>query len=65
MEPQSLELLTALLVGLGLSSACGFRVFVPLLGASIAAHAGFLPLSPIFPGLAARQHSWPCLWQQS
>ncbi len=53
MEPQSLELLTALLVGLGLSSACGFRVFVPLLGASIAAHAGFLPLSADFSWLGS------------
>jgi hypothetical protein len=35
-------------VGLGLSAACGFRVFVPLLVASIAAQVGYLPLSPGF-----------------
>lgn len=48
MEPQSQELLTAVLIGIGLSAACGFRVFVPLLGVSIAAHTGYLPLSPEF-----------------
>lgn len=48
MEPQSLELLTVVFIGIGLSAACGFRVFVPLLGASIAAHAGYLHLSPEF-----------------
>ena len=48
MEPQNLELVTAVLIGIGLSAACGFRVFVPLLGASTAAHMGFLQLSPEF-----------------
>jgi hypothetical protein len=33
---------------MGLSAACGFRVFVPLLIMSIAAQAGFLNLSPGF-----------------
>lgn len=46
MEPQTLETVTAVLIGIGLSAACGFRVFVPLLGASIASHMGFLQLSP-------------------
>ena len=53
MEPQSLDLLTAVLIGIGLSAACGFRVFVPLLGASIAAHTGYLPLSPEFSWLGS------------
>lgn len=57
MEPQSLDLLHGVLVGIGLSAACGFRVFVPLLGASIAAVAGYLPLSPDFAWLG----SWPAL----
>ncbi len=35
-------------IGLGLSAACGFRVFVPLLFASIAAQAGYLSLAPGF-----------------
>jgi uncharacterized membrane protein len=46
LEPQTLETVTAVLIGIGLSAACGFRVFVPLLGASIASHMGFLQLSP-------------------
>lgn len=53
MEPQTLELVTAILVGIGLSAACGFRVFVPLLGASIAAHVGYLQLSPEFSWLGS------------
>lgn len=53
MEPQNLELITAVLIGIGLSAACGFRVFVPLLGASIAAHAGYLHLSPEFSWLGS------------
>lgn len=53
METESLELLTALLVGIGLSAACGFRIFVPLLGASIAAHTGYLQLSPEFSWLGS------------
>lgn len=57
MDPQSFELVHAVLVGIGLSAACGFRVFVPLLGVSIAALAGYLQLSPEFAWLG----SWPAL----
>jgi hypothetical protein len=35
-------------IGIGLSAACGFRVFVPLLMMSIASLSGYLPLSPGF-----------------
>ncbi|HEX7549684.1 MAG TPA: DUF4126 domain-containing protein [Candidatus Methylomirabilis sp.] len=42
-------------VGLGLSAACGFRVFVPLLVASIAAQAGYLSLSPGFEWIGTPQ----------
>ncbi|MEZ5278598.1 MAG: DUF4126 domain-containing protein [Opitutaceae bacterium] len=35
-------------LGLGLSAACGFRVFVPLLALSAAAHAGQVSLAPGF-----------------
>ncbi len=38
----------ALLVGVGLSAACGFRVFVPMLVVSAAAWGGWLPLAPGF-----------------
>ena len=53
MEPQHTELITALFIGIGLSAASGFRVFVPLLGVSIAAHFGLLPLSPNFAWLGS------------
>ncbi len=43
-----METLLSLGIGLGLSAACGFRVFVPLLFASLAAHAGYLSLAPGF-----------------
>jgi hypothetical protein len=40
-----METLLAVLVGIGLAASCGFRVFVPMLVASAAAMAGYLPLS--------------------
>lgn len=50
-----MEFVMALFLGIGLSATCGFRVFVPLLGLSIAALAGHLDLSPGFGWLG----SWP------
>lgn len=38
----------AILIGIGLSATCGFRIFVPLLGMSIAHHYSYLTLSPGF-----------------
>ena len=38
------NLITALSLGLALSAACGFRVFVPLLAMSIASRAGLVEL---------------------
>jgi hypothetical protein len=46
-------LIHALLIGIGLSAACGFRVFVPLLGVSLACHTGYLQLSPDFAWLGS------------
>lgn len=43
-----METFLATLVGIGLSAACGFRVFVPMLVVSAAAWAGWLPLAPGF-----------------
>lgn len=43
-----METTLSLLVGVGLSAACGFRVFVPLLVLSVAAHTGHLNLAPGF-----------------
>lgn len=43
-----METLTAIAVGIGLSAACGFRVFVPLLVMNLASLSGQLHLSPGF-----------------
>lgn len=43
-----MDVLVAIAIGLGLAAACGFRVFVPLFAASIAANGGHLALSPGF-----------------
>ncbi len=51
----SMEFVMALFLGIGLSATCGFRIFVPLLGLSIAAHAGQLDLAYGFGWLG----SWP------
>ncbi len=54
MEPQ---LITAIALGIGLSASTGFRVFVPLLVASVAARTGILPLTEGFAWLG----SWPAI----
>ncbi|MCM8540379.1 MAG: DUF4126 domain-containing protein [Lentisphaeraceae bacterium] len=43
-----METILAICVGIGLSAACGFRIFVPLLGLSLAANAGQLELAAGF-----------------
>ncbi len=48
-----IEIMTALALGLGLAAATGFRVFVPLLLASLAARLGHLPLADGFTWLAS------------
>lgn len=40
--------LVSIALGLGLATAAGLRVFVPLFGAGLAAHFGHLPLHPSF-----------------
>ena len=44
----TMETILTLLIGIGLSAACGFRVFVPLLVLSIASNAGHLNLATGF-----------------
>ena len=51
------EIIVAVATGIGLSAACGFRVFVPMLAASIAAKSGIFPLNEGFQWLAG----WPAL----
>lgn len=46
-----------LALGLGLSASAGFRVFVPLLVAAVAARTGILPLQDSF----AWMSSWPAI----
>lgn len=43
-----METITSILLGIGLSAATGFRIFVPFLVASIASITGYLPLSSSF-----------------
>jgi hypothetical protein len=48
-----METLLSICLGIGLSAACGFRVFVPLLALSVAAHAGHVHLSSGFQWIAS------------
>jgi hypothetical protein len=43
-----METILSLCVGIGLSAACGFRVFVPLLITSLAVNSGHVTLAPGF-----------------
>jgi len=52
-----LELILSICLGVGLSAACGFRVFVPLLGISAAALAGQVHLASEFEWVG----TWPAL----
>lgn len=52
-----MDTLLGLIVGIGLSAACGFRIFVPLLGMSIAAMTGQIQLSAGFDWIG----TWPAL----
>lgn len=45
MTPTGLDVLLPIALGIGLAAATGFRIFIPLLVAGLAARAGYLPLS--------------------
>ena len=49
----SVETLLSVLLGIGLSAACGFRIFVPFLLVGIAARTGHLTLGPSFEWMAS------------
>jgi hypothetical protein len=53
-----MDLLLSLCIGVGLSAACGFRVFVPLLIMSIAAKTGHLTLAPAFQWIGSDVALW-------
>ncbi|MNU41011.1 hypothetical protein D3C71_297360 [compost metagenome] len=46
------EIIMAVLLGIGLSASCGFRVFVPMLVTALATHFGW------FPGWIHNQFAW-------
>lgn len=48
----SMEVIVSFLLGIGLSAAVGFRVFVPMLIVSLASMAGIIELSPGFQWMA-------------
>jgi hypothetical protein len=43
-----METIFAVITGIGLSAACGFRIFVPLLALTIATQYGYINLAPDF-----------------
>lgn len=47
-EGATMETVASVLIGIGLSATCGFRIFVPLLVMSIAGQLNLLELSPAF-----------------
>lgn len=47
-----METFLSVAIGLCLAAACGFRVFLPLLGLSLAGHSGQVPLAAPFDALA-------------
>lgn len=47
-NPELMGTVLSLAVGLGLSAACGFRIFVPMLVMSVASKAGYLSLAGSF-----------------
>ena len=49
----SIASLLSIALGIGLAAATGFRVFIPLLAAGLAARAGWIPLGEGFSWLAA------------
>ncbi len=53
----AMEIALSLLIGIGLSATCGFRLFVPFLVVSIASLTGHLELSPTFSWIS----SYPAL----
>lgn len=52
-NPMEKETIIAVAVGIGLAASCGFRVFVPMLVAAVAAKTGLLPLNESFQWLGS------------
>lgn len=52
MSREHVEIAVAILTGIGLSAACGFRIFLPLLALNLASMFGHIGLSPGFEWIA-------------
>jgi hypothetical protein len=57
LDKSTLDIIISICLGLGLSAACGFRVFVPLLGLSLAAMGGYVQPAAGWEWVG----SWPAL----
>jgi len=47
-----------LIMGVGLAAACGFRVFLPMFAAALAAHEGMIQIDPSFAWLTSDAALW-------
>jgi len=52
---EHMETIFAILTGVGLSAACGFRIFLPLLALNLASMYGYISLAPGFEWIAGYQ----------
>ena len=52
---EHMETIFAILTGVGLSAACGFRIFLPLLALNLASMYGYIGLAPGFEWIAGYQ----------
>ena len=52
---EHIEMAVAILTGVGLSAACGFRIFFPLLALNLASMFGYIGLAPGFEWIAGIQ----------
>ena len=57
-QEANLETLLSLMLGVSLSAACGFRIFVPMLAMSIAAQSGDLTLASGFEWIGSQEAFW-------
>lgn len=55
LSREHIEIVIAVLTGIGLSAACGFRIFLPLLALNLASMFGYIGLAPGFEWIAGKQ----------
>lgn len=54
LSREHVEIIIAALTGIGLSAACGFRIFLPLLALNLASMFGYIGLAPGFEWIAGK-----------